>query len=93
MIDGFLHLRESHTGGSVVDIAIIVGEVECRDDGRLQVIVVRQGFLVLSPRFEERIWFKVRAPFRSSSYLPERHGQLYEGKKQQITVRTRCSAG
>lgn len=32
MFDGVLYLREGDAGRSVVDIAVIVGQVECRDD-------------------------------------------------------------
>lgn len=41
VIDGRLYLREGHAGCGVVDIAVVVRQLEDRDDGRLEVIIFR----------------------------------------------------
>ena len=74
MVDGLLYLREGYAGCSVVDISVIVGQVECRDDGRLQVIIFGQISLVFAPCFKESVGLEVRTSFCSSSSLLKRHG-------------------
>ena len=65
MSDGILNLRESYAGSSVVDIAVIVGQVECSDDGRSQVIILRQLFVICVPCFEKSIGIECRTSFGS----------------------------
>ena len=71
--DGILNLRESYAGCSVVDIAVIVGQVECSDDGRFQVIIFGQMFVVCVPCFEKRIGIEFGAYFRSRPSLLKHH--------------------
>lgn len=74
MLDGVLYLREGDTGCSVIDIAVIVGQVEGGNDGGLQVIVLRQSLLGLAPCFEESVRVEIGTSSCSSLSLLKRHG-------------------
>ena len=67
--DGILDLRESYAGCSVVDIAVIVGQIECGDDGRSQVIILWQLFVICVPCFKKSIGIEHGTSFSSRPYL------------------------
>ena len=85
MLDGLLCLREGDAGCSVIDIAVVVGQVECRDDGGLQVIILWQGLLGFAPYFEESVRVEVGTSLCSSLSLLKRHGN-WIGSKQSHDV-------
>ena len=74
MLDGLLHLREGYAGYSMVDIIVVVRQIEYRNDGRSQVIILGQTLLVFTPYFKESIGLEVRGSLRSSSSLLIGHG-------------------
>ena len=69
--DGILNLRESYAGCSVVDIAVIVGQIECSDDRRSQVVILRQMFVIRVPCFKKRIGIECGTSFSSRPSLPK----------------------
>ena len=73
MSDGILNLRESYAGCSVVDIAVIVGQTECSNDGRSQVIILRQLFVICVPCFEKSIGIECGTSFSSRPSLLRHH--------------------
>ena len=73
MVDGLLYLREGYTCYSVVNIAVMMRQVERRDDGGLQIVVLRQTLFALAPCFEESIGLEVGGSFCWSSSLLKRH--------------------
>ena len=71
--DGILNLRESDAGCSVVDVAVIVGQIECSDDGRSQVIILWQLFVICVPCFEKSIGIERGTSFSSRPSLLKHH--------------------
>ena len=74
VLDGLLDLRKSYAGYGVIDIAVVVGQIECGYDGRSQVIVLGQPLFVFAPYFKENIGLEVGTPLGSSSSLLIGHG-------------------
>ena len=74
--DGILNLRESYAGCSVVDIAVIVGQIECSDDGRSQVIILRQLFVICVPCFKKSIGIECGTSFGARPSLLKHHVKL-----------------